>query len=77
MTTTGFTVNGFSHFPEEFVDQLPGFFMGSLDVDSLFTNMPFAKTIKICKNEFFKVSKTVQGLSRPQFKELLSRTTKD
>ena len=51
--------------------------MDSLDVDSLFTNIPFEKTIEICRNELFKVSKTVQGLSKPQFKELLSLATKD
>ena len=28
-------------------------FMGSLDVDSLFTNIPLEETIEICTNELF------------------------
>ena len=51
--------------------------MGSLDVDSLFTNIPLEETIKICANELFKESETVEGLSKTEFKELLSLATKD
>ena len=51
--------------------------MGSLDVGSLFTNMPLEETIEICINELFKESETVQGLSKTEFKELLSLATKD
>ena len=51
--------------------------MGSLDVGSLFTNMPLEETIEICINELFKESETVEGLSKTEFKELLSLATKD
>ena len=51
--------------------------MGSLDVDSLFTNIPLEETIEICTNERFKESETVEGLSKTEFKELLSLATKD
>ena len=51
--------------------------MGSLDVDSLFTNIPLEETIEICTNELFKESETVEGLSKTEFKELLSLATKD
>ena len=44
--------------------------MGSLDVDSLFTNIPLEETIEICTNEPFKESETVEGLSKTEFKEL-------
>ena len=33
--------------------------MGSLDVDSLFTNIPLEETIEICTIELFKKSETV------------------
>ena len=51
--------------------------MGSLYVDSLFTNIPLEETIEICANELFKESETVEGLSKTEFKELLSLATKD
>ena len=51
--------------------------MGSLDVDSLFTNIALEETIEICSNELFKETATVKGLSKTEFTELLSRTTKD
>ena len=51
--------------------------MGSLDVYSLFTNIPSEETIEICTNELFKESETVEGLSKTEFKELLSLATKD
>ena len=60
---------------EEIVDQ--HLFMGSLDVYSLFTNIPSEEAIEICTNEFFKESETVHGLSKTEFKELLSLATKE
>ena len=46
--------------------------MGSLDVDSLFTNIPLEETTEICTNELFKESETVEDLSKTEFKELFS-----
>ena len=40
-----------NEFTEEFVDQQPDFFMDSLEVDSLFTNIPLESTIEIYKNK--------------------------
>ena len=34
--------------------------MGSLDVDSLFTNIPFEETNGICTNKLLKESETVE-----------------
>ena len=39
-TTNEFTVKDSFHFAEKIVDQQHDLFMGSLDVDSLFTNIP-------------------------------------
>ena len=65
------------HFVEEIVDQQHDLFMGSLDVDSLFTNIPLEETIEICTNELFKESESVGDLSKTGFKENLSLATKD
>ena len=48
--------------------------MASLDVDSLFTNVPLDETIEICVNELFKSSQTVSGFKFQVF-EMLSLTT--
>ena len=50
LTNNEFTVKDSLHFPEEIINQKPDFFMGSLDVDSLFTNITLEETIKICTN---------------------------
>ena len=76
MTTNKFTVKDSFHFAEEIVDQ-HDLFMGSLDVDSLFTNILLEETIEICTNERFKESETFEDLSKTEFEELLSLATKD
>ena len=64
-------------FAEETVEQDSEFFMGGLDVDSLFTNIPLQETIDICTTTLFENMEKVEGLSRIEFKELLSLTTKE
>ena len=54
LTTNEFAVKDSFHFAEEIVDQQHDLFVGSLDVDSLFTNIPLEKTIEICTNELLK-----------------------
>ena len=49
-------------------DQQPDFCIGSLDVESLFTNRPLEETIEICTNEPFKKSETIEGLSKSELK---------
>ena len=50
--------------------------MVSLDVDSLFTNVPLDETIKICIRELFKSDMTVYGLNEREMFEMLSLTLK-
>ena len=76
LTTNEFTVKYSFHFAEEIFDQQPDFFIVSLNVDSLFTNILIEKTIEICRNEFSKELETVEGLSKSEFKELLFLATK-
>ena len=59
LTTKEFTFKDSFHFVEEIFDQQYDKFMGSLDVDSLFTNIPLEETIEICTIELFKKSETV------------------
>ena len=48
--------------------------MSSLDVDSLFTNVPLDDTIKICIDQLFKSEMTVSGLNKKEMFEMLSLT---
>ena len=48
--------------------------MGSLDVDSLFTNIPLETDI--CANILFENIERVEDLSKIEFEELLSLATK-
>ena len=52
-------------------------FMASLDVDSLFSNVPLEETIHICVNELFKSNSSIHGLNKEQITEMLSFTTKE
>ena len=67
LTTNRFTVKDPFHFAKETVDQQHDLFMGSLDVDSLFSNIPSEETIEICTNKLFKEFENVEGLSKTEF----------
>ena len=47
LTTNKYTVKDFFNFATEIVEQDSSKFMGSLDIDSLFTNIPLEETINI------------------------------
>ena len=49
--------------------------MVSLDVHSLFTNMPLQEAITICVDKLFEESETVEGLSKDDFRDLLTLST--
>ena len=51
--------------------------MRSLDVDSLFTNIPFDETIDVCVNQLFKKADTVEGFTKSERNQLLCLATKD
>ena len=50
--------------------------MGSLDIDSLFSNVPLDETIGICTQGLFENESTVYGLDKKEITEMLSLTTK-
>ena len=47
-----------------------------VDVDSISPNIPLEETIEICANTLFENRKKLEVLSKIEFKELLSLTTK-
>ena len=49
--------------------------MGSLDLNSLFTNICL-ETIAICTNKLFKNNDIIHGLKKLEFKDLLTLATK-
>ena len=51
--------------------------MGSLDVDSLFTNISLDETIDICVNQLFENTDTVEGFTKSELKQLLSLPIKE
>ena len=64
-------------FAEKITEQDSEFFMGSLNVNSLFTNILLQETIDIYANTFFENLEKVEGLSKIKFKKLLFLTTKE
>ena len=75
LTSNEYTVKDLFAFAEETVKQDSQFFMGNLDVDFLFTNIPLEETIDICLNTLFENMEKV-GLLKIEFKKLLSLATK-
>ena len=51
--------------------------MASLDITSLFTNIPLDETISICSNELFDIKQYVSNLDRASFEKLLRFATKE
>ena len=51
--------------------------MGSLDVDSLFTNIPLEETINICTNLLYNNEDVIEGINKSEFKNLLSLATQE
>ena len=69
LTSNEYTVKDSFTFAEEIVEQDSEFFMGRLEVDSLFNNTRPQETIDICTNTV-----KVEGLSTIEFKELFLAT---
>ena len=70
ITKNIFTVKKFE-FSGEICEQNPEYFMTSLDVESLFTNIPLEETIKICFDSLYKNQELLCNISKNQFEKLL------
>ena len=69
-TTNQYTAKDSFAFTEDIRKQASAKFMVSLD--SLFTNIPLNETIDICVELLYKDSDKVDGLSRDDFREILT-----
>ena len=69
-----YTLKDSLEFAKEITNQNSNCFMASLDVDSLFTNVPLDETIKICIDELFKSEMTVSEINKKEIFEILSLT---
>ena len=72
-----YTVKDSFQFSKEIVELDSRLYMCSLDVESLFTNLPLDETINICCNNVFRSSALVNGLDKVDFRKLLNIATKD
>ena len=61
-----YTVNNSFQFSAEICELDPTLSMGSLDVDSFFTNIPLDETVDICVNEVFGNTGTVEGSTKSE-----------
>ena len=77
LTKNEYTVKDSFHFAEEICKQGLSLSMGSLDVDSLFTNVPLDETTDICINHLFENTDTVEGFTKSELKQLLCLPTKE
>ena len=76
-TSNQFTLKDSFEFVKIICEQDAALFMASLDVDSLFTNVPLEESINICVNELFKSNSCIRGLKKKQITEILSLTTRE
>ena len=77
-TQNEFTVKDFVAFVDGILTQDKDLHMASLDVDTLFTNIPLDETIDICVKKVFKTPDTlVEGISKNDFRDLLNLASKE
>ena len=78
ITFNEFTVKYFFAFAEEIVHQDGKLFMGSLDVNTLFTNIPpLEETINLSTNLLYNNKDVIEGTNKSKFKNLLSLATQE
>ena len=71
ITTNEYTVKDSFSFAKEVVNFDSKLFMSSLDVTSLFTNIPLNETTNIICDELFKDKELISGMDKTVFRELL------
>ena len=76
-TTNEYTAKDTFSFADEIRNQNSSLHMASLDVESLFTNIPLEETIDICAQLLFKDNLVMHGLNKDEFKSLLILATKE
>ena len=71
ITTNKFTIKNSFEFAKEVIEQNSGLFMASLDVESLFTNIPLKETINISFDILFANEAKINNFSRNDFEKFL------
>ena len=71
ITKMNFTVKNSFESSKEICEQNPEYFIASLDVESLFTNIRLEETIKICCDSFYENPELLCNISKNQFEKLL------
>ena len=71
------TVKDSLYLAKEICEQNLSLTMGSLDVDSLFTNNTLDGTINICINQLFENTDAVESSTKAELKQLLCLATND
>ena len=77
ITFNEFTVKYFFAFAEEIVHQDSKLFMGSLDVNSLSTNIPLEENINLSTNLLYNNKDVIEGTNKSKFRNLLSLATQE
>ena len=75
LTKTKHTITYPFRFGEEICKQDPNLYMASLDVDSLFTNIPLEETIDICIGSLYKDDENTPKIPMDVFRNLLTVAT--
>ena len=71
ITTNMYTIENSFDFAKEIADQDSKLFMASVDIKSLFTNIPLEETISVCCDSLCSNGTKVNKINRVDFKKLL------
>ena len=77
ITSNELTVKETFCFAKEIVEQEISLAMGSLDVVSLFRNVPLDEIIDISINTIYSQQDVIEGIKKEEFQNLFSLATKD
>ena len=77
LTQNEYTVTVSFYFAEEICKQDPNLYIASLDVDSLFNNIPLDETIDICIDSLYKDDKNTPKIPQDVFRNFLTVPTKE
>ena len=78
ITQNGVTVKDSFTFVDKILTQDSDLYIVSLDVDSLYNNIPLDEIIDICLKKLFQILDTlIKGISKNGFRDLLNLATKD
>ena len=66
-----FTIKNSFQFSKEICEKTSKYIMASLDIESLFTNIPSEETIKFCCDSLYKNQEFLSNINKNQSEKLL------